>query len=290
MNDLLQIDWPPALQSSSAETSTQRRLELREFGSQLADHREQRTCGVKINKGRAGSATEILEVFKTCRRKWLCPTCGYTSSRKGAKKLQRRLTGWTAQGGAVALLTLTQSHDRKDHLGQLWNRLGAGWGALTRGSGWKSDRQDHRLAGYVRITEVVHSPVAGWNPHLHVVLLLDHSPDYDASLDRLKASLTARFARGVERFGGHAAVDGQDLRLMTPGTEAELAGYLFKGTRVRRSPDGSRTPMAILDDLEATGEGMALWDEWTTATSGDRRTQVMPSREIDSLCRTAILP
>lgn len=71
---------------------------------------------------------------------------------------------------------------------------------------------------------------------------------------------------------------------MTPGTEERLANYLFKGTTIDRSKDGSRTPMAILDDLESTGEGLARWDELTAAVSADKRMQVITSRGIDSLC------
>jgi len=90
--------------------AARRRHELREFLSQLSDHREQKECGRKIRKGPVGSATEILEVTKSCRRKWLCPTCGYKASRKEAAQLKRRLLGWTAQVHAVAFLTLTQGH------------------------------------------------------------------------------------------------------------------------------------------------------------------------------------
>ena len=157
--------------------AARRREELREFGSRLSDHREQRGCGRKIRKGRVGSATEILEVTKSCRRKWLCPTCGYTAWRKEAAKLERRLRGWTAQGGAVALLTLTQSHCLNDGLAALWDRMEDGWAALVRGSGWTADKQAHGLRGYVRITEVVHSPATGWHVHFHVILLLDRELD-----------------------------------------------------------------------------------------------------------------
>jgi hypothetical protein len=77
-------------------------------------------------------------------------------------------------------------------------------------------------------------------------------------------------------------VDQQDLQPMTPGTEAALANYLFKGTRMRW--DDSRTPMAILSDLESTGKGLDLWDELTTAVSAKRRPQVRTSTDIDSVC------
>ena len=167
-------------------------------------------------------------------------TWGLNASRTEAAKLKRRLLGWTAQGGAVALLTLTQSHCLNDALGVLWSRLESGWAALVRGSGWTADKQAHGVRGYVRTTELVHNAAAGWNVHFHVILLLDQELD-QPRMHRLRASLAARFARGVERSGGHAAVDRQDLRPMTPGSEKRLANYLFKGTRSYWSMDGSRS-------------------------------------------------
>ena len=260
-----------------------RREELREFGVRLSDHREMKGCGRKIRKGKVGSATEILEVITSCRRKWLCPTCGYTAWWRRAAQLKRRLRGWTAHGGAVALLTLTQSHTLDDGLSPLWDRMEDGWAALTRGSGWTDNKRVYGVRGYVRIAEVVHSPTTGWHVHFHVIVLLD-SELGRTRLEGLRASVAERFARGVARRGGQASVDRQHLQPMRPGTEARLANYLFKGTTIDRSDDGSRTPMAILDDLESTGEGLALWDELTAAVSADRRMQVITSPRIDDLC------
>src|ERR1700758_3181820 len=157
--------------------ATQRREERREFGSRLSDHREQKGCGCEIRKGRVGTATEILEVTKSCRRKWLCPTCGYTASWTQAAQLKQRLGGWTAQGHAAAFLTLTQSHGTGDRLAALWDRLEDGWAALVRGSGWTADKKANGICGYVCVTEVVHNPATGWNVHLHVILLLDRELD-----------------------------------------------------------------------------------------------------------------
>ena len=276
------LGGPSAHGGYGDNAARRRRVELREFGSLLSNHGELAGCGRTISKGRVGSATEILEVTTSCRRKWLCPTCGYTASWREAAKLKRRLLGWTAQGGAVAFLTLTQSHCPEDGLAMLWSRLEAGWAALVRGSGWTADKRAHGVRGYVRVTELVHNAAAGWNVHFHVILLLDQELDGPRTR-RLRASLAARFFRGVERSGGHAAVDRQDLRPMAPRTEERLANYLFKGTRSHWSVNGSRTPMAILDDLESTGEGLHLWDEITDAVSTDRRMQVITSTRIDSL-------
>ena len=215
--------------------------------------------------------------------KWLCPTCGHVASRREAVKLKRRLRGWTAQGHAVAVLTLTQRHGTGDRLAALWDRLEGGWAAVVRGSGWTANQQAHGVRGYVRVTEVVHSVATGWHVHFHVILLLDNELD-GPRLNGLRTSVAGRFARGVARRGGRAVVDGQDLQPMTSGTEGLLASYLFKGTTIGRSRNGSRTPMAILDDLEATGEGLALWEEWTAAVSAARRLQLISSTGIDSLC------
>ena len=169
------LGGPSAHGGYGDNAARRRRVELREFGSLLSNHGELAGCGRTISKGRVGSATEFLEVTTSCRRKWLCPTCGYTASWREAAKLKRRLLGWTAQGCAVALLTLTQSHCPEDGLAMLWSRLEAGWAALVRGSGWTADKRAHGVRGYVRVTELVHNAAAGWNVHFHVILLLDRS-------------------------------------------------------------------------------------------------------------------
>ena len=259
-----------------------RRADLRDFGATLSDHRELRECGLKIRKGRAGSATEILEVGKSCKNKWLCPTCGYTDSWQQAADLKRRLLRWTTHGGAVALLTLTQSHCLEDDLTVLWDRMEHGWAALVRGSGWTADKQAHRVGGYVRVTEVVHNPRTGWNVHFHVALLLAAILD-ESRMEELRTSIADRFIRGVAGRGGHASMDGQDLKPMAVGTEGEQATYLFKGTTMKWS-NGTRTPIAILSDLESMGEGLDLWDELTRAVSARKRKQVCTSQLIDRLC------
>ena len=74
-----------------------------------------------------------------------------------------------------------------------------------------------------------------------MILLLNGELD-QLAVDGLRASLATRFARGIARRGGQATIGGQHLKLMTPGTEGALANYLFKGTTIDRSDDGSLTP------------------------------------------------
>jgi hypothetical protein len=185
----------------------------------------------------------------------------------------------------VAFLTLTQSHSAGVDLAVLWDRLEDAWSALARGSAWQADRKIYGARGYVRITEVVHHPLYGWNVHLHVPLLLDEElPESD--LADLKASLAPRFVRGIRCSGGHAEISGQDLKPIRPGTEERLATYCLKGNRQHWSKDRSRSPMAILSDLSDTGQGLPLWHEFTSAVTDTRRMQLITSKAIDSLCQT----
>jgi hypothetical protein len=257
-------------------------LELRRFGWSMSDDQKLRGCGRRIPKGDVGTADEVRDLTVQCRRKWLCPTCGDRAARSQSLTYRRELIDWRASGGSNAFMTLTQWHSIDDELTELWDRLERGWDSLKHGAGWDRDREAYGLSGYTRIVEVVHHPASGWNVHLHVVLHLAHALT-DNRQDDLMAALAARFIRGIQRSGGDANLAGQDLRAVRAGTEWPLASYCFKGTKLRRTPDGSRTPMSILGDLHSTGEGFALWEEFTAAVNSRRRTQVTRSQGMASL-------
>jgi hypothetical protein len=127
----------------------------------------------------------------------------------------------------------------------------------------------------------------GWNVHFHVILLLDVSLD-ESRLYSLRDSMSTRFARGVAQKRGYAAAYLQDLQPVTPGSEERLAAYCLKGTTARTSR-GSRTPMAILDDLERAGEGYELWEEWVGAVSAQRHKHFVASPRIAELSPIAPL-
>ncbi|MCB0933368.1 MAG: hypothetical protein KDB71_15900 [Mycobacterium sp.] len=168
-----------------------------------------------------------------------------------------------------------------DELDPLWSRQGAGWKAMARGSGWRSDRVMFGVREFVRITEVVHHAHQGWNVHFHAPLLLEHPID-EAGLAELKDRLTTRFTRCVENAGGAATGPGQDLQLIRPGTESRIAGYLAKGTTASWS-DESRTPQAILADLMENGEGLDIFKEFSSAVNSTKRRRISPSQSLDAL-------
>lgn len=257
-------------------------LALRDVGKSLTDDRCLTGCGRRINP--VGDAGEIPEITVYCDRAWLCPVCGYHAARDQSRELATALMAWTSQGGSVAFLTLTQSHSVGDQLSNLWDRLGHGWAALVRGSGWRTDQEIFGLRGYARVTEVVHHSQSGWNVHLHVPLLLVEAPD-DQQLYELEHRLVARFIRGIKVVGGRASCAGQDLCPMLQGSECQLADYCAKGTTVWHS-NNSRTPMAILADFKETGDGLALWKEFSAAVTVRKRKRHSPSHEIANLVRS----
>lgn len=258
-------------------------LALRDVGKSLTDDHCLTGCGRRIRPGPVGDAGEVLEITVYCDRAWLCPVCGYHAAREQSRELATALMAWTSQGGSVAFLTLTQSHSIGDELSTLWDRLGYGWAALVRGSGWRTDQEIFGVRGYARVTEVVHHPQSGWNVHLHVPLLLFEARS-DEQLYELKDRLTARFIRGIGAAGGRASRSGQDLGPMQPGTERQIADYCAKGTMVWHS-DNSRTPMAILADFKETGDGLALWKEFGAAVTWPKRKRHSPSHGIANLVR-----
>ena len=180
------------------------------------------------------------------------------------------------------MLTLSQSHNLSAQLGPSWSSLDAGWAAVGRGSSWPRDKRTYGIRAFVRVTEVLHSLATGWHPHFHVILLLDRELQ-SHEMESLRASIAARFIRGVVSAGGGAGLEGQDLEPMILGTEGILAHYCFKGTAGCFTDGVSRNPLAILAHLWATGEGKPFWEEYTENVLRRNRMQRSPSRGIDSV-------
>lgn len=254
---------------------------LREFNRPLTAHPRVARCGHRIRRGAVGAADEILQTTIYCDNVWLCPTCAAGHADHWRQKLQQLLAASVSAGEEAALLTLTVAHSRDDGLDPLMNHLDAGWLALKRGSGWRTDQRRFGIAHYVRITEVVHGPEHGWHPHFHVLLLHERTPA-GRSLDELHDRLATRFTHGVRGAGGAAQLTGQDLRLLDPAAHERIDWYCTKGARASRS-GASRTPAAILADLMTTGEGIDLVKEFDTTFTYGKHRRYSPSTGLRQL-------
>lgn len=263
---------------------------LSAFAAHLSGDPNQQSCGQPISKGPRGSSREVLTAIRRCKRKWHCLTCACIAARKEADDLGDKIRRWSSLGGDIAFLTLTQGHQLGDPLDQLWLRLQSGWNAIVLGKQWDRSRTAFGLRGYVRITEIVHSPHRGWNVHYHVVLFGENQVWADMRLELMRKAIAERFRKGVRDEGGTAEPIGQSLVSYEEGSHQQLAEYCFKGLKIWRSnTTGARSPMAILDDLEAAGEGGDLWREFAKVAVG--RHQKSESRGLAHITpSSAILP
>jgi len=113
----------------------------------------------------------------TCASVWACPICAARITERRRRELQHAMALWEAQGGSVALLTLTHGHSLGDRLCDL---LAAEQKALHA---FFSSRAGHRLmsalgrVGHVRAWEITHGRLRernnGWHPHFHLLLFLE---------------------------------------------------------------------------------------------------------------------
>ncbi|WP_165607327.1 protein rep [Mycolicibacter sinensis] len=227
-----------------------------------------------------GSSREVLATVRTCKRKWHCLMCACAAAHNEADDLSRKIHRWSSLGGDIAFLTLTQVHNLDDPLDQLWLRLQSGWNKVTSGKQWNKIKASFGIRGYVRTTEIVHSLNRGWNVHYHVVLFADGGAWRGTRLDLMRVAMAERFQDGVREAGGTAMLTGQKIKPYIPGTHERLATYCFKGLMIWRSRvRPTRSPMAVLEDLEATGEGGDLWNEFAKAAVG--RHQKSESRGLE---------
>jgi hypothetical protein len=276
---------PNQAEATSPTVTRTHLAELRRFAGDISGHNEQQGCGRTIRRGKPGSANEILTVDTTCKRHMLCPTCGYAASCRAQEALAQKMGRWTAEGGSLALLTLTARHTYDDRLDELWAQIEAGWGSLTQGSQWCRVKRQFGIAGYLRVTEVVHSRASGWNPHFHTVIFLTNELN-EQSLQSFRDELADRFGRGVVRSGGDAHRAGQDLAAIAAKDLPHVAAYCHKGLRIGRK-GSSRTPMAILNDLMIGGEGAELWEEFESAVKPGRR-RIAGSHRLDDISPTPL--
>ena len=262
--------------------AAERRRDLTRFDKRNSGLHDWQGCGRAIRRGDRGSATEVLTQRVWCRRKWLCAICGYRAALRERRRLERRARLWTERGGSSALLSLSLKHDLDDDLAAQWGHLDQGWATMQRGRTWTTARQSFGIAAYMCVTEVVHSPSTGWNPHFHVLLFLDDDLE-PHELEGLRLPLAERFAQGVISSGGQAEAKCQDLRPVRSGSEQHIAEYLTKAT-TEYSDDGSRSPLAILGTLHDTRQDFALWQEFNSAISArSRRRQIFYSKNIDAI-------
>lgn len=233
--------------------------------------------GLRLTGGRAG-----LAGLTSCGSVWACPRCNSRIMAVRALEVGAGVALWLAQGGSMALLTVTARHHRGQRLAALWAGIAKAWRSVLDGNAGKAIRRDHGIAGIIKATEVTHGRRNGWHPHFHLLVFLDRPTDLTA----LHSRIFARWDRALVRLGFAAPLMvGQDIREVKDG--ADLACYLTKATddprrlglelthsqgKLARSALSTRTPWELLDDVEAgDADALDLWNEYELASKGKRQ-------------------
>jgi len=253
--------------------------------------------------GEAGQpgARAGISGLQTCGSVWACPVCSEKVNTARQAELVTAMEKWTANGHALAFLTLTVRHNKRQSLARLWEAISPAWNRVAAGASWSGnkktlgDKARFGIHGFVRLVEVTHGDENGWHPHLHVLLFLKEELT-DQQMEDLRARLYRRWELALASEGlsavewhtdpetGVTKAVGVDLRRVEDGlsTLAEYftkmgyraknapvkriggAAYEVTGSHSKRAAPGSRSPFQILADLVAVRrETVGFVDEST---------------------------
>jgi hypothetical protein len=184
------------------------------------------------------------------------------------------------------LLTLTMPHDFGEPLGVLIGMIGEAFTALFSARAWKDDKQDFRLAHWVKAHDITQG-ANGWHPHLHVVQFAEE-PLKPEQLAALEERLYGRWVRVVTNRGSRPPSRRNGIRLEQARSREDTARYVCqvvagdadrpipvalevaRGDLKTSSNSGQRTPWQVLGDFADTGDcdDLAIWHEFERATTG----------------------
>jgi len=220
-----------------------------------------------------------------------CPVCSSRIAFERKNELARAVEAWEAQGGHLALLTLTMRHHYGNKLEHMWDSLSYAWGAVASGKRWQKEKSRYGMVGFVRAVELMVKPseTRGWETsdehlHTHILLFID-KPLTPEQLHDWREGIVGRWTRALARKGLEALPVGQDLRSVT-GSGAAFAEYFNKsgdngekialelthGAQKTAKKVGSRTPWGVLDDaILGDADALGWWNDYEQIQRGRRR-------------------
>lgn len=202
-----------------------------------------------------------------CGSVWLCPSCSATIKTHRQMELNAAALAHSANGGLIAMATMTVRHDQADTLATLQDALSGSWKSLQQSAVWRILRS--HMVGTITAKEVTWG-TNGWHPHLHVLLLLEPGCEYLVDILRDWGRDQGAWAERVERrLGKRPNHHGFHVRRI----ESDAASYVAKIAAETTRGDFKTTDAfaRILTGLEQ-GETWAVhrWREWVATMPGRR--------------------
>lgn len=241
-------------------------------------------------RGLKGDCVEVYKHLKTdkafykglivCGSVWTCPVCASKISEKRRKELQLAFQKHKSQGGKVAMMTLTFSHQRTDKLVDILDIFSKATTKFMTGKAYNEIRKEMGMIGRIRVMEVTWSNANGFHPHAHIALFYKNK----VGLKEMKAKMYRLWKAACAKVGLKTTMEyGLDLQ---NGGEAE--NYLAKHGQAKWSLDQeltkahikkgkleSLTPFDFLRKYQETENEryLHLFKEYAVAFKGKRQLQ-----------------
>jgi hypothetical protein len=188
----------------------------------------------------------------TCGNVWACAVCSAKIRTRRSAEVQAGSELWVADGGLVAMLTLTVRHREWLELADVLEAVTSSWRLLQQRKEYRSLRR--AMVGTVKALEVTVG-ANGWHPHLHLLMMLRGEVpvvEVEAMVSELHdgwASL-AGTRLGMAPTRAH----GLDLRWL----DASSSVYVAKiGAEIALGGGATRHPLTLLDDVRC-GDAAAV--------------------------------
>ncbi len=249
---------------------------------------QSKTAPVAVHTKPGAVRSGFFTGLQSCGLVHLCAHCQPKIAARRAVEVQQAVDAWTAEGGAVLLVTLTLAHGRSDPLADTLGALKDAGKRMAQHRAFKVLVPSVGLVGRIVATEYTHG-ANGWHPHQHQLWFVRSGVDRDAlkaTLDPVwsaslqRSGFTASEAHGVRVDGGERAA--QYVAKMSTGDAWTLADELTRsGSKVGRN--GSRSIWEILDTWADKGaaktdkaQAAALLHEYAEATRGTKALKWSP--------------
>lgn len=277
-----------SIEVTNTEISQEEQIQLRaQYGPYLARHvryklheflRENTTlpsvaeCAQNLADSIHGLGSKITT--SQCRSPHACPLCTPRQMAKKREMIARALESARRDAMDIFHVTLTLGFSDQQNLKTRYEALGDTWSKMVQTAKARALRKSGSFS-YVRILEETYSP-KGWNPHFHVLFVLDSCPDSKNKV----LGLLEQWVATAKTNGRNASLHSQTCDLIPDESIQDVTHYVTKHGWVDLFFDESKwmlqsavPPLKLLQAALALGDSELLseWQSFEQATTGRRR-------------------
>lgn len=207
-----------------------------------------------------------------CGSVWTCPVCGRRIAKARRKELRSAIVG---SGFTPVMVTVTLQHGLGDGLDDLMTALTDSLRRLKSGRWWQDFKRRYGVKAHVASLEVRWSPVTGWHPHRHMVIMCDM--DTDIPVEAIKQEITERYKALLSESGHYASeYHSVDVRVGNEFVGDYVAKWGLSGevsmSGVKRSSSDSLHPIELgIKADKGDRQAYKLWMDYARYTMGKRQ-------------------